>query len=193
MRLPTLPIPEDEQLTEEKLPELLLALGERPVLLDACEKVGVHIMALRLAMKEDNELATQIDWAMSVGFEVVEQRIASRALGERKPRVDSKGRIISAIDPQTGETIIAYDETHSDQLLKKFAERHRPDLYGDRVDVNHGVQPTVYMPADMLAEEFDKMLADQSEKTDRILANGGEDVIDAEYEEVDPGAVDELV
>lgn len=191
MRLPDLPIPDEQKYSPQRLPELLLALGERPVLLDACKKTNIHIMSLRLAMEADRELQKQIDWAMGVGFEVVEARIATRALGDRKPRVNAEGKIIQAIDPATGETVIAYDETHSDQLLKKFAERHRPDLYGDKVDVNHGINPTVYMPADVMADEFDKMLAAQSKETAAVLEHVGDEPVDAEFEEV--ADVEELV
>lgn len=170
------------------------------MLMDACEKANIHHMALEIAMKDDSELRKQVNWAMRVGMNHVESQIADRALGQKVPRT-YQGNIIQGIDPVTGENVIAYDYVYDSQLLKKFAERLAPDLYGDQVDVNHKVSTVTYMPADVMETTFEEMLQIQADKTADILAKNkaefekefGDGVQDAEFEEVDEPDVDDFV
>lgn len=192
--LPPIPIPPGKEYTEDKLPHLLFHLGERPVILEACEKAGIHHMALEIAMKDDSELRKQVNWAMRVGMNAVEAQIADKALGRKVPRT-YQGKIVQEVNPKTGETEIVYDIVYDSAMLKKFAERLAPDLYGDQVDVNHKVSTVTYMPADVMETEFEQMLALQADKTEAIMAENrkefdaeiaaAEGVVDAEFEEIE--------
>lgn len=192
--LPAIPIPAGLEFTAEKLPLLLFHLGERPVLVDACNKASIHHMALEIAMKDDSELRKQVSWAMRVGMNAVESHIADRALGTKVART-YQGKVVQQVNPETGLTETVYDTVYDSQLLKKFAERLAPDLYGDQVDVNHKVSTVTYMPADVMEATFEEMLALQADKTAAILEQNRKDfeaeiaadqgVVDAEFEEIE--------
>lgn len=197
MTLPDLPIPDELKFTVDKLPTLLLALGESPVELRACKKARIHPVALAFARKQDPSLNEMIEWAMQVGFGQVEERIFARAMGENRVPKMFEGKPVTYIDLETGETVYVYEESQSDAMLKKLAERIRPDLYGDQIQVKVDNRTTLYLPEDVMADQFEKMLAAQAEKTrligqegiegmmTRLDAAGRAPVVDAEFHEVD--------
>lgn len=197
MTLPDLPIPDELKFTMDKLPTLLLALGESPVELRACKKARIHPVALAFARKQDPSLNEMIEWAMQVGFGQVEERIFARAMGENRVPKMFEGKPVTYIDLETGETVYVYEESQSDAMLKKLAERIRPDLYGDQIQVKVDNRTTLYLPEDVMADQFEKMLAAQAEKTrligqegiegmmTRLDAAGRAPVVDAEFHEVD--------
>lgn len=199
--LPPIPIPSGLEYTDDKLPLILFHLGERPVILEACQKAGVHHMALEIAMKDNSELRKQIQWAMRVGMNAVEAQIADKALGRKVPRT-YQGKIVQQVNPKTGETEIVYDVVYDTAMLKKFAERLAPDLYGDQVDVNHKVSTVTYMPADVMEATFEEMLAIQADKTAAILEENKKefeaeiaataDYEDAEFEEIEPDIEEDI-
>lgn len=197
MTLPDLPIPEHLKFTMDKLPTLLLALGESPVELRACKKAGIHPIALAFARKNDPSLNEMIEWAMQVGFGQIEERIFARAMGENRVPKMFEGKPVTYIDHETGDTVYIYEESQSDALLKKMAERIRPDLYGDQIQVKVDNRTTLYLPEDVMADQFEKMLAAQADKTRLIAQEGLEGmmnrldqagrapIVDAEFHEVE--------
>lgn len=197
MTLPDLPIPDELKFTMDKLPSLLLALGESPVELRACKKARIHPIALAFARKQDPSLNEMIEWAMQVGFSQIEERIFVRAMGENRVPKMFEGKPVTYIDLETGDTVYVYEESQSDAMLKKLAERIRPDLYGDQIQVKVDNRTTLYLPEDVMADQFEKMLAAQAEKTrligqegidgmmKRLDAAGRAPVVDAEFHEVD--------
>lgn len=203
MTLPDLPIPDELKFTTDKLPTLLLALGESPVELRACKKARIHPVALAFARKNDPQLNEMIEWAMQVGFGQIEERIFARAMGENRVPKMFEGKPVSYIDMETGDTVYIYEESQSDAMLKKLAERIRPDLYGDQVQVKVDNRTTLYLPEEVMADTFEKLLAAQAQKTlliqsegvqgmmDRIDAAGRAPVVEAEFHEVHQD--DELV
>jgi len=196
MTLPDLPVPEQLKFTMDKLPTLLLALGEEPVEIRACKRACIHPVALAFARKADPQLNEMIEWAMQVGFSVVEERIYARSMGENRVPKMFEGKPLTYIDLDTGDTRYIYEESQSDSLLKKFAERIRPDLYGDQIQVKVDNRTTLYLPEEVMADQFEKLLAAQADKTrliqseglqgmiDRIDAAGRTPPIDAEFHEV---------
>lgn len=177
MNLPDLPIPEQQKFTEAKLPALLMALAENPVLVRACKKAGIHPMSLEIAKQSDTRINELIEWAMRVGFAVVEDRIFVRAMGENRVPKLFEGKPVTYIDLETGETKIVYEEFQSDPLLKKMAERLRPDLYGDNVNVKVDQKTTVYLPQTLMLDKFEEMLAMQASKNADLLAEGPEKLL----------------
>lgn len=197
MDLPQLPLPPELQYSDDKLPILLLALCEEPVEVRACKKARIHPAALAFARKADPQLNSKIEWALQVGFSVVEERIYARGMGENKVPKLFAGKPITYIDQETGETMYVYEENQSDALLKRFAERVRPDLYGDQVQVKVDNRTTIFLPQAEMRSKFEEMLAAQAEKTRllsdlsiedqmRQLESGGDKapIVDAEYEVV---------
>jgi len=194
--IPTLPLPDELQYHPDKLPALLLALCEEPVEQRACKKARIHPAALAVARKNDPELNQKIEWAISVGFSVVEERIFARAMGENRVPKMFEGKPVSYIDLDTGETVYIYEESQSDAMLKKLAERIRPDLYGDQIQVKVDNRTTLYLPEDVMADQFEKMLAAQADKTKLLQAEGVQGmmtrlenagkapIVDAEFHEV---------
>lgn len=178
MTLPDLPIPEELRYSPEKLPTLLLALGEQPVEARACKKARIHPVALAFARKTDPRLNEMIEWAMQVGFAVIEERIFARAMGENRVPKMFEGKPITYIDIETGETVYIYEESQSDAMLKKMAERIRPDLYGDQVSVKVDNRTTIFLPQMEMRDKFEEMLAMQAEKTRLIQSNGLQGVLD---------------
>lgn len=178
MTLPKLPVPPELEYHEDKLPTLLLALGEVPVEIRACKKARIHPVALAFARKADPNLNNMIEWAMQVGFTVVEERIYSRAMGENRVPKMFEGKPITYIDQDTGETMYIYEEQQSDQMLKRFAERIRPDLYGDQVQVKVDNRTTIYLPQTEMLGKFEEMLAMQAEKTRLLTDQSAEQQLD---------------
>lgn len=197
MTLPSLPLPPELQYTEDKLPALLLALCEEPVEVRACRKARIHPAALAFARKMDPQLNQKIEWAMQVGFTVVEERIYARGMGENKVPKMFEGKPITYMDHETGDTVYVYEEQQSDAMLKRFAERIRPDLYGDQVQVKVDNRTTIYLPQTEMQSKFEEMLAAQAEKTRLLTSQSAEDqmrqleaigkrqpIVDAVYEVV---------
>lgn len=181
--LPKIPIPIGLEFTPDKVPYLLLALSEKPSVSQACEKVGIHVMALEIARLEDPKLDEQIEWAMGVGFNTVEASIIDRAIGVKTPRVGKDGKIVHMINPITGQSEIVYDTNQSDKMTEAFAKRIKPKLYGNKIDHNVSVKTVTYMPQDQLQDEFQAMLDAQAEETKKV--------IDTDFHLVDDDDVEE--
>jgi len=153
-------------------------------------------MALALAQKQDPSLTELIEWAMRVGFVAIEERVFVRAMGENRIPKLFEGKPITFIDIETGETRYVYEEHCSDAMLKKMAERIRPDLYGDQVSVKVDQRTTVFLPPAEMRSKFEEMLANAAEKTRLVQASGVQGMleqldqaarpIDAEFTEVKP-------
>jgi len=193
INVPDLPIPEHLAFTVEKLPVLLLALGEEPVIARACVKARIHPMALELAKNRDPTVAELIEWAMRAGFVHIEERIFVRSMGENKTPKLFEGKPITYIDHETGETTYVYEEHQSDALLKKLAERVRPDLYGDQVSVKVDQRTTVFLPQAEMMGKFEQLLAIQAEKVRQLQAGGAQKLLDrleqpieAEFKDIAP-------
>lgn len=142
-------------------------LIERPVLSDACDEIGVSILAVRRAMRRDDKFAEIIQEAENAGNDKLEARLYERAMGEDEKVVMYNGRAVQRIN-ENGETETLKERQQSDRALFEMVKGRLRDRYGDKSEVNiksgTGVLAIPVMESKAAFEEMLKKISEEAEQ-----------------------------
>ena len=148
----------------------LEALAETGVISEALKACGIASRTtLKNARESDPEFVTAEQDALDAAADLVEMALHTRSIyGQEVPVVDEQGRPV--LDPATGEGKRAYLPPDNRLLLAR-AKALKPEKYATerRHVTKSGASTLVIMPAQECEAEFEKRLAEQSRKTNRIL------------------------
>ncbi|MEM6899524.1 MAG: hypothetical protein AAF583_07135 [Pseudomonadota bacterium] len=148
----------------------LEALAETGVISEAMKACGVASRTtLKNAREGDPEFVTAEQDALDAAADLVEMVLHTRSIyGQEVPVVDELGRAV--LDPTTGEVKKAYLPPDN-RLLIARAKALKPEKYATerRHVTKSGSSTLVIMPAQECEVEFERMLAEQADKTKSTL------------------------
>ncbi|MEL7445547.1 MAG: hypothetical protein AAGK02_07010 [Pseudomonadota bacterium] len=147
------------------------ALSETGVIGEAMNAAGVSSRAtIKAARDGDPEFKQAENEALDAAADKVEALIATRSMyGHQVPIVDHEGRPV--LDPETGEAKTVLVQPDNKMLMAR-AKAMRPERYATERRHHTGQKEAtvVMMPVVEHEAEFEKMLENQKQRTDAILA-----------------------
>lgn len=145
----------------------LSALAKTGVIGKAMAACGIKSRAtLKSARDQDTDFVKAETEALEAAADLVEAAVLQRGLfGQEVPIVDANGCVV--LDEDTGKPRTVFLPPDNKMLLA-MAKALRPQKFAtERRHVTGDKQrSTVFLPAAVLEDEFEKMLAAQKEKTD---------------------------
>lgn len=99
---------------------------------EAANEVRISASTIRIYRSQYKTFDEAVGAAIEDGFRVFEREASRRAIDGVRTYVTSGGRVV--IDPVTGDPLT--EQRHSDPLLMFMMKAKKPDVYGNKADLN---------------------------------------------------------